>query len=119
MQVKTIFLNALPLGFMLGFAPSIWATPFIYNFDNPTGTLGVSQTYTDNGVTLTAYGYNQGIGTKLFGKNDGGDENGLGLFGTSDHEITSNGFVQLDMLNLWLLTPTSISLSIGSVQDDE
>lgn len=117
--MKTLLLTALPLGLMLGFAPSVRASTYTYNFDNPTGTLGTSQTYTVNGVTITAYGYNNGVAAKLFGKQDGGDENGLGLYGTSDHEITTTGFVQLDLANLWALNPITVTMSIGSVQHDE
>jgi len=71
------------------------------SFATPTGDQGTSHTY--SGITATAYG----PGTQhLYGKNSGGDENGLGL--TSDpagqHEITVGQFIQLDVTSLQGLT---------------
>jgi hypothetical protein len=77
------------------------------NFGTPTGNQGASHTY--GGITATAYG----SGTQfLFGKNDGGDENGLGLTSdtSGDHEITSGQFIQLDVTSLQ-------GLSISFVMD--
>jgi hypothetical protein len=77
------------------------------NFGTPTGNQGTSHTY--GGITATAYG----SGTQfLFGKNDGGDENGLGLTSdtSGDHEITSGQFIQLDVTSLQ-------GLSISFVMD--
>jgi hypothetical protein len=39
--------------------------------------------------------------------------------GESDHEIQDNSFIQLNLANLWALNPTSVQLSIGSVQKGE
>jgi hypothetical protein len=71
------------------------------SFATPTGDQGTSHTY--SGITATAYG----SGTPhLYGKSDGGDENGVGL--TSDpagqHEITVGQFIQLDVTSLQGLT---------------
>jgi hypothetical protein len=77
------------------------------NFGTPTGNQGASHTY--GGITATAYG----AGTQfLYGKNDGGDENGLGLTSdtSGDHEITSGQFIQLDVTSLQ-------GLSISFVMD--
>jgi len=83
------------------------------SFATPTGIQGVSQTY--GGITATAYG----PGTQyLYGKNDSGDEKGLGL--TSDpagqHEITVGQFIQLDVTSLQGLTISFIMNS--STQSD-
>ncbi|MCX6594427.1 MAG: carboxypeptidase regulatory-like domain-containing protein, partial [Acidobacteria bacterium] len=95
-----------------------------FNFTVPAGQLGSTQPYTANGVTLTAYGYN-GSGTTgtpraLFGKTAGGNENGLGIYGTSaDNEITTSTFIQVDTNDLVAKGATNVQMLIGSVQSGE
>ena len=70
------------------------------NFNSVPGNLGNSHSYTVSGLTVVATGYaSNGVQTALFGKNAGGDENGLGLYGYTDNEITGPGtdFIQLDV----------------------
>ncbi len=100
-------------------APSVRADTITFNFPGShTGQLGTSQDFTSNGVTITAYGFSsQNHATNLYGKTAGGDETGLGLVGTADHEITTTSFIQLDLANL--NNPTSLNLGIGSVQSGE
>jgi hypothetical protein len=106
-------------GCVLAVAPCAWASTS-YVFNSPTGALGHSQTYTSNGITITAYGFANGGGSlDLFGKNDAGDEKGLGLNGTSDNEILTTDFVQLDLTNLLATHPGTITMSINSVQTGE
>jgi hypothetical protein len=90
-----------------------------YSFGIPTGTLGVSQAYTVNGITLTAYGFDNSTPINLYGKNDGGDETGLGISRAPDHEIQTYNFVQLDVTNLHSLNILSALISMGSVQEGE
>ena len=65
-----------------------------FNFLSPAGALGTTQSYTVDGLTITAAGFNSSNFTtpdvKLFAKTGGGDENGLGLTNdrTGDNEIT-------------------------------
>jgi hypothetical protein len=74
-------------------------------FNNPSGDLtSTTHTYTLDGINVVATGFNGG---DLFGKNKGGDENGVGLARdpSGDDEIffKSTGpqdFIQLDVLNL-------------------
>ena len=91
-----------------------------WNFNSPLNTLGTSQTYTINGVTITAYGFNNGspLGTPtaLYGKNDAGDEHGVGIASDSEHEINSTNFVQVDLQNLINSGATNAQMSVGSVQ---
>jgi hypothetical protein len=78
------------------------------SFSTPTGDQGTSHTY--GGITATAYG----SGTPhLFGKNAGGNEDGVGLTSddSGDHEITPGGFIQLDVSSLG---PISISFIMNS-----
>ena len=81
------------------------AATITFNFNNPSGNLGVTHTYTVSGLSLTADGFdNTGAATDLWGKNDGGDENGLGLANdsTGEHEIQlGKGFVQIDVSGLF------------------
>jgi hypothetical protein len=73
-------------------------------FSTPTGDLTTTHTYSLDGVNIVATGFNGG---DLWGKADGGDENGVGLANDpgGDHEIyhvTSGAipFIQIDLLNL-------------------
>jgi hypothetical protein len=71
-----------------------------------TGDLGATATYTIGGLSVfaAAFGPNNVNGTPdhLYGKNLGGDENGLGMTNdpSGDHEIYyQKGFVQLSFSN--------------------
>jgi hypothetical protein len=112
------FFKSLIIISMLSATPAL-ATTLFYNFDSPTGQLNTSQQYFSDGILITAYGYSHGDPDDLYGKNNGGDESGLGLMGDSDHEIQDNSFVQLNLTNLWVLHPESVQMSIGSVQSGE
>ncbi|HZM02375.1 MAG TPA: putative Ig domain-containing protein, partial [Candidatus Saccharimonadales bacterium] len=95
-------------------------TTATWSFATPSGTLGVSQPYTNNGLVITAYGFlNNGTATKLYGKNEGGDESGLGINGTVDNEIGNTNFVQLDLSQVIASGATSATMMIGSVQSGE
>jgi hypothetical protein len=102
----------------LTWAPSVWATSLLYDFSNPVGKLGYSHTYTSDGVMIIAYGRGPSGAIKLYGKNNGGDEEGLGLVGVS-HEIQTYNFVQLDLANFWAQGFTAVTMSMGSVQSGE
>ncbi|MDP9114976.1 MAG: PEP-CTERM sorting domain-containing protein [Acidobacteriota bacterium] len=82
------------------------------SFATPAGYQGTSHSY--GGITATAYG----AGTQyLYGKNNGGNENGLGLTSdpSGDHEITVGQFIQLDVTSLQGLTISFImNSSTGS-----
>src|SRR5256885_203110 len=89
-------------------------------FTNPPGILGNSQTYTANGLTITAYGYNtNGTAHALYGKVDTNDEAGLGLNGTVDFEIGNSNYVQLDISQLIAANAQNVRIAIGSVQAGE
>ena len=93
-----------------------------WNLNLPNGTLGTSQAYTVNGVTITAYGFNNGnpgTPTALYGKNDGGNENGVGINSNINHEIDINHFVQLDLNQVIAANATAATMMIGSMQAGE
>ena len=96
------------------------AASITFSFTNPSGDVGSNMhTYasTPSGYSITAYGYRNGSPVNLYGKNGGGDENGLGLMGTSDFEIGGNAIILLDISQLQ--GAQSLQLSIGSVQPSE
>jgi len=84
----------------LSIAPAARADVNI-DFSNPPGNLGDDHDYSSGGLTVTASGYlNPFVDGELYGKNLGGDENGLGLAAdpANEHEIFApNSFIQLDV----------------------
>jgi hypothetical protein len=95
-----------------------------YNFSSATGFLGTTQNYTASGVTITAAGFTNNTfstPTFLYGKNDGGDENGLGLFldPSGDHEIFAPDVIRLSLSNLATAGLTKLSFQMGSTTDGE
>jgi PEP-CTERM motif len=100
----------------------------LYDFSTPSGLLGTTQSYTNSGLTITAGGFgntfSSGIisnATALYGKNDGGDEKGLGLANdnTGEHEIEYGlGFVQLNVSALFGKV-TNLGFTTGSTTDGE
>ncbi|MGH9404605.1 MAG: PEP-CTERM sorting domain-containing protein [Terriglobia bacterium] len=131
MRFKAI---AMIAGVVLLMTAPAWATSFNYSFENCgqiSSTLGAGgacpgnlktsgATYTAGGTSITAVGYQAGIGTtNLYVKKDGGDESGLGIANESDHEIADNQIIQLNLTNLALAGITSGNLALGSVQTGE
>src|ERR1700730_2211700 len=97
----------------LGLCSLASADTLTWDFSSPTGPLANSQTYssTPGSIVMTAYGFTTttaaGASTlgktgtaDLYGKHDGGDENGLGTKVEVDHEINVTHFVELDLSNL-------------------
>lgn len=136
--MNTLPLNKLirPLALFVccGFAfiaASAQATVITWNL-NPTGVnadVGSSSAdFTVSGYTISAYGFdnNNGIGSphQLHYKNEGGDEVGLGVTGTSDFELEqSNGtpleFIQLSLTSILQKGFTNGKIEIGSAQSGE
>lgn len=74
-----------------------------YNFGGCTDSLvcsgdvgGVTANYTSNGHTITATAFSSDS-DNLFIKTGTGDEHGLGMAGTTDHEIQHGEFIQLNV----------------------
>ena len=114
------------LKFLVGFAAlaaASTATAAVnINFNSATGNLGNTHTYTGSGLSVTATGYSApGTMAALYGKNAGGDENGIGLNGdpSGDHEIyKGTDFIQLDVHNLFGLA-SGASFFMGSSTQSE
>jgi hypothetical protein len=95
-----------------------------WNFQDHPGLLGNSQTFSAGGLDITARGFTLGdAGTALFVKNDGGDENGIGLHNdpTGDNEIAfGKGFVQINLDGiLGKLLQNGFSFQMGSTTQGE
>jgi hypothetical protein len=74
--------------------------------------------YTSNGLTITAKAFSV-ANYDLFIKNGptlAVNEQGLGMVGTTDHEVQPGEFIQLDLTSLAQAGFTTASLSLGSVQ---
>jgi hypothetical protein len=87
-----------------------------YDFSAQTGALTHSVTYTSNGISVTAYAFQNGGGSlDLFGHHGGGQQ-GVGIAGsagTSSHEITPSTFVQIDLGNVFSKTNVNDRISIN------
>jgi hypothetical protein len=106
----------LTAALMLLLSTAANATVVTWNLNSPSGTLGNTQSYTDSGTgaSITAAGFNINFDnpTALFGKNDGGDETGLGINGGFAHEIMGTYFVRIAVPNL-----TDFSFQMNSSTD--
>ncbi len=120
-------LTLLGLGALITLPTLGSAGTLTWNFlnDVPTGSAGVaiasphSFADTNSDPTLVTASILQSTETKLYEKNGGGDEVGLGISGLSDNEIQGDSKLKLDLSNLLTLNPTSISVALGSVQRGE
>lgn len=120
-------LSAALLTAIVSLASPVWASLINYDFSNPSGVLGNTQIYTQDGIDITARGYSGismpkavGTPTALYGKNFGGDENGVGIAAGRDFEIVGNYFIQLDFTDVKAkMNVNSAQILINSVQEDE
>ena len=120
---NTIASTALIISGLLSLS-SAQAAVITWNLDSPAGLLGNTQNYTAGGVTITAAGFTSNsfsTATALFGKANGGDENGLGLSNdrTGDHEICGTNLFGIDMTAARAAGVTGFSFMFGSTTDDE
>ena len=111
MKINKVLLSLAIMGTAIAARADLITFTFL---ENGSGDLGSpSHTFTESGISLTA----TSSGPHLFAKTGGGDENGLGLAGTDDNEITAATFIQLTVPTV----PGSSlkTLSLGSVQSGE
>jgi hypothetical protein len=101
-------LMAVVVGAVVASAGATGAATITWNLNLPSGPLGTTQTYTAGGITITAAGFSGilQLGTDvpdvtLFGKNNGGDEVGLGLSNdpSGQNEITGLNIIRIDFRN--------------------
>jgi len=131
--MKVILKAMFLAGAMLATTSGARAATVIYNFGTiadtagkTTGDLGLTATYTISGLSVTASAFGpkeDGNADHLYGKNGGGDENGLGMTNdpTGDHEIAyRQGFIQLDLSALTgKVAANSIFAAFGSTTGGE
>lgn len=110
--MKKLLLSTIALGFAAA-ASQAGATPVNFNFGSHAGDLGTTETYKAGSPSLSIVASAFGPGSPaffpiypdhLFGKNDGGDEVGLGMTNdpSGQNEIAKGrGFIQLDVSNLF------------------
>jgi PEP-CTERM motif len=115
--MKTIAVAVLIVG--LGVASAAFGDTLI--FVPPAGDLGSTHTYTLDGVSVVATGFNGG---DLYGKNLGLNEEGIGLAGdpSGQHEIyigSPTPFIQIDFTNLIKAGFTNFQFEMNSTQGDE
>ena len=128
-------LKALSLAGALAASSAGAAIVWDLNPQNQDGVvLGTSQTFTEQGYTITARGYNDadtdGIGTatNLYFKNrppDGGaNESGLGLATSPHNEVNGSAdgtlnFIQLDLTSIISQGATGFQIAVTSLQQGE
>src|SRR6516165_8788249 len=104
-----VALMAVAVGAVVASAGATRAATITWNLNLPSGLLGTTQTYTAGGITITAAGFSSipqlGINVQnvmLFGKNNGGDEVGLGLSNdpSGQNEITGLNIIRIDFSNV-------------------
>ena len=106
--MKPRIVTFLALAGLIAFLPKpARADGVSYNFGGCTdssvclGDVGsVTANYTSNLHTITATAYSGANNYDLFIKNGTGDEHGLGMVGSTDHEIQPGEFIQLDVTSL-------------------
>ena len=111
MKIKSILAVAAVAGLCAGVQAATINYTFMENGQNVT--LGSSSVFTVGGVSITAYG----VGDTIYAKNSGPGETGLGFTHDLDHEISGEGFIQLDISQL--INSTLATIFISSVQVNE
>ena len=126
-QVKILAALGLLCAFMNS---SGWATVVTWSL-NPNSTEGAvgstSHAFTSSGYNITASGYTVGFPNTplgLYFKTSGADLPGLGIVGTSDHQLQGNGFfptsfIQIDVSSLLSQGFTDGKLQIGNVYNSD
>jgi hypothetical protein len=120
---KMIAATAIIAAGMLGVS-SAQASTITWNLNNPVGVLPTSQNYTSSGITITAAGFTNNSFTSvvnLFGKNNGGNEVGLGLNNdpTGQHEISGTNIIRIDFTNARTAGVTGFSFDMDSTTAGE
>ncbi|MGH9450508.1 MAG: PEP-CTERM sorting domain-containing protein [Terriglobia bacterium] len=116
MRIKLAVLAAAVVLFA---AAPIFAGTITYNFSGSDVTIPSPSSFTSGGITITAYGEVHGTNNKLYQKDDGASESGLGLDGTSNDEINPGQEIVLDLTNLISAGYTNGTLTLGSLQAGE
>lgn len=89
----------LPALALLSCATGAQAASVVFDFSQPGGNYGNVKTFNSGGMSVTASGFSAtNVAKALYGKQGGGNENGLGFARNGDREIGyGEGYVQLDV----------------------
>jgi hypothetical protein len=85
---------------LAGFAAATQANVIDFSANGNNNALGTTSTFTQGGISITAYGFGPSSAVNLYSKNQGGGgENGLGLVNdpAAQNEITVGSFIQLGL----------------------
>jgi hypothetical protein len=96
------------------------AETLTFDFSAPTGDLGTSHTYFAGGQFITLTGYSADFTPiHLFGKDAGGDEEGVGLASdpSGKHEIFGKNLIQIDVSELH--DPSHFQFAMNSTTQGE
>ena len=100
------------------------ANAVTWNLGTPSGDLGSTHTYTVGGFSITAAGFTNSTfstAVHLYGKNNGGDEVGLGLMNdpTGEHEISGTSLIRIDFSSARLAGLKGFTFSMDSSTQSE
>jgi hypothetical protein len=114
----------VPVLAAMAMATSAQAVVYDFSALPHQNNLGPTETYTVDGLTIIASGFTAANApTDLFGKHDGGNENGLGLANdpSAQNEIHfGSGYVQLDVAGLFgQVDPSSTMFGTNSTTEGE
>jgi len=105
---------------LLSAAPVFADSTTTFTFIGTLGSIGTTDTFTAGSLSLVATGYSApGTTADMWAKNLGPNEAGIGLTADSQHEISGTQFIQLDLTNILAAHPSSIVLSVQSIQAGE
>lgn len=96
------------------FADSTGTKIFEFTADG-TGNIGDSDVYKNGSLFFVATGFaHNNVMADLYGTNKPGDE-GLGLAGGINHEISGHGFIQLNLADILATHPSFLQLEINAL----
>jgi hypothetical protein len=105
---------------LLSAAPVFADSTTTFTFIGTLGPVASPTTFTAGSLSLVAAGYlSPGMETGMWAKNRGPGEAGLGIASEPQHEIAGTQFIQLDLTNILAAHPSSIVLSVQSIQAGE
>jgi len=115
------------IGLLAAVSASAASATVEIDFNSATGDIGTSHTYSGGGLSVTANGLGPTGAIDLFGKNNGGDESGVGIANdpTGDHEIwgdatTPNfGAIVLNVSDLLAHNVSGAQFFMGSTTNGE
>ena len=105
---------------VLSAAPVFADSTTTFTFIGTLGNIGPTDTFTAGSLSLVATGYSApSMTADMWAKNLGPTEAGLGLAAEPQHEIAGTQFIQLNLTSILATNPSSVSLSVQSIQAGE